>query len=109
MLTGLVSTALGLMGVLTWLIAGTRNIKSAERDLLRRYTAVYESATGRPLGGLVGSHASAHGLESDDTRVSAPGMRAYHRTSCPVVRGKAIVLQAASEFDERRACAMCQP
>ena len=97
LVTGTGSVTLAGIGLLLWLVAGKLRIVAAERavrsGLLERRAARQERPDVRTL--------------PDSGLVTWPGSRRYHRPSCLLMQGKAVV--AATDLTDLGACGVCEP
>jgi hypothetical protein len=101
----LLFAGIGLIGVVGWLTSGSRNIKAAERVLRHDYAEVFRGVVGREYNAPLRSETVA----AVGVLVTAPGMRRYHRETCPVVAGKAVRTLRADDLTALEPCRMCAP
>lgn len=92
------AAVLVLLAGAQFLLAGTRNVQSAQRTLtplLRTRAAV------APIG-TASAAEPARG-----TRVASPAMTRHHAPDCQLVRGKAVLTLNAAGMLTRRPCGVC--
>jgi hypothetical protein len=91
--------AISGIGLSSWLIAGTRNVRLVQRDVLAELREEH----------LPRSESSP--AIDTEALVWAPGMTRLHRATCPLVAGKAMRVISVGEVADLglRACGVCQP
>lgn len=94
----MVALAVFVLGGVSWITAGMREVRHGFRDLGVDKNMVFELARAGAAGGLT---------DLTPRRVSGPGMTRAHRPDCPLVRGKAVVPVAAKDATRLADCGVC--
>ena len=98
MVASMVALAVFVLGGVSWITAGLREVRHGFRDLALDKNMVFELAS-----------VTAPGEVADGTprRVAGPGMTRAHRPDCPLVRGKAVAPGAATDAARLADCGVC--
>jgi hypothetical protein len=100
MVASMVALAVFVLGGVSWITAGLREVRHGFRDLAVDKNTVFELASVTAPGDVV---------DVTPQRVAGPGMTRAHRPDCPLVRGKAVAPVAAKDAARLADCGVCLP